>query len=54
MNAVFAALPADDLARVRRLEIFDEIEEWQLISGHYCISTAFKDGSGIGLDHMPF
>lgn len=54
MNAVFDALPPADLARVRKLEIFDEIEEWQLISSHYCISTAFKDERGLGLDKMPF
>eukprot|EP00038_Savillea_parva_P031975 m.92441 g.92441 ORF g.92441 m.92441 type:complete len:306 (+) comp9959_c0_seq1:108-1025(+) len=54
MNAVFKLLPAEDVARVRKLEIFDEIEEWELISAHYCISTAFKDSQNLGLDAMPF
>jgi hypothetical protein len=25
---------------VEKLELFDELEEWHLISGHYCISMA--------------
>mmetsp|Transcript_10523 Transcript_10523/g.27052 ORF Transcript_10523/g.27052 Transcript_10523/m.27052 type:complete len:306 (+) Transcript_10523:53-970(+) len=53
MNAVFGMLSEKDMARVRKLEIFDEIEEWELISAHYCISTAYKDACGIGLDKMP-
>ena len=28
--------------RVSRLEIFDEVEEWHLLSGHYCVSWAVK------------
>ncbi|KAJ3043045.1 Leucine carboxyl methyltransferase 1 [Rhizophlyctis rosea] len=32
----------DEKARVSRLEIFDEVEEWHLLSGHYCISWAVK------------
>ncbi|KAI9333921.1 leucine carboxyl methyltransferase 1 [Zopfochytrium polystomum] len=33
-----------ELARVRRLEIFDEIEEWELMGDHYCVSWAWKGG----------
>jgi tRNA wybutosine-synthesizing protein 4 len=53
MNSVFDGLPAAELARVRKLEIFDEVEEWQLISSHYCIATAYKDSKGLGLNAMP-
>eukprot|EP01068_Selenidium_serpulae_P008692 Selendium_serpulae@DN5050_c0_g1_i2.p1 len=31
-----------DVMRVQRLELFDEIEEWRLIQGHYFISVAIK------------
>jgi len=33
------------VARAARLEIFDEMEEWRLIQGHYCIVCAVKEGS---------
>ena len=27
--------------------MFDELEEWRLILGHYCLATAVKDPAGI-------
>ena len=27
----------------------DEIEEWSLITGHYCIAWAAKDAGALGL-----
>lgn len=30
-------------SRIGRLELFDEVEEWNLIQGHYCIVWAFND-----------
>ena len=33
-----------DLARIERLEIFDEFEEWDLIQAHYCIVVATVGG----------
>lgn len=31
-------------ARVARLEMVDEIEEWELLAGHYCVVWAWRDG----------
>lgn len=31
------------MSRVERLEIFDELEEWHLIQGHYCIAYAHQE-----------
>lgn len=28
--------------RMARLEILDELEEWYLLSAHYCVAWAFK------------
>eukprot|EP00041_Stephanoeca_diplocostata_P031323 m.973415 g.973415 ORF g.973415 m.973415 type:complete len:89 (-) comp23935_c2_seq7:364-630(-) len=53
MNQVYAKLSPAERSRIQKLEIFDEVEEWHLINAHYCISTAFKDPSAIGLDGMP-
>jgi [phosphatase 2A protein]-leucine-carboxy methyltransferase len=33
-------------ARVGRLEIFDELEEWEVIMRHYCLVYAWR-GSAI-------
>jgi len=32
--------PKEELKRISKLELFDEFEEWELISRHYCISWA--------------
>ena len=28
--------------RMARLEILDELEEWHLLAGHYCVAWAYK------------
>ena len=30
-------LEATEKARIEKLEIFDEFEEWELLQSHYCI-----------------
>jgi O-methyltransferase involved in polyketide biosynthesis len=37
-------------ARVARLEIFDEIEEWEMIMSHYCITRAHRMGNATVFD----
>lgn len=32
--------------RVGRLEMVDEVEEWRLLAGHYCVSCGWRDGGG--------
>jgi tRNA wybutosine-synthesizing protein 4 len=32
----------EDKARVAKLEIFDEIEEWEMLMSHYCLTVAHK------------
>ncbi|KAL2918319.1 carboxy methyl transferase for protein phosphatase 2A [Polyrhizophydium stewartii] len=39
----------EEKARLARLEIFDEVEEWVLLSRHYCISWTAKVSDGSGL-----
>ena len=39
----------NELVRISRLELLDEMEEWQLLAGHYCIAWGWKtadDGKG--------
>ena len=44
MNDVYyRVLPRADVARVERLELFDEVEEWHLMSAHYCIAVAVNE-----------
>lgn len=41
MNDIYTNfLDRADVGRAERIEIFDELEEWHLIQGHYCISMA--------------
>ncbi|KAJ3299696.1 hypothetical protein HK104_007624 [Borealophlyctis nickersoniae] len=35
-------VPDEEKARINRLEIFDEVEEWRLLSAHYCVSWGVK------------
>ncbi|ORX49136.1 leucine carboxyl methyltransferase [Hesseltinella vesiculosa] len=43
MNAVHDQwLDENDKQRINRLEILDELEEWKLISSHYCVAYAYK------------
>ena len=48
-----AAVRGPGHGRVERLEMFDELEEWRLILGHYCLATAVKDPAGL-LDTSAF
>ncbi|KAF7721405.1 hypothetical protein EC973_004711 [Apophysomyces ossiformis] len=43
INAIHdQCLTKSDIARMTRLEILDELEEWRLLAGHYCIAWAYK------------
>jgi hypothetical protein len=33
-------ISSDERARIAKLEIFDEVEEWELMGDHYCVSWA--------------
>ena len=35
-------LSREDKHRIAKLEIFDEIEEWQMLMGHYSLTVAVK------------
>ena len=47
-------LPTDthSPARAERAELFDEFEEWYLMSAHYCMALAVNHGDG-GIDLRP-
>ncbi|KAI9314464.1 S-adenosyl-L-methionine-dependent methyltransferase [Dichotomocladium elegans] len=38
-------LDPKDLARIARLEMLDELEEWRLLSAHYCVAWAYKSAN---------
>lgn len=37
-------VPDEEKARVAGLEMVDEVEEWELLAGHYCVVWAWRDG----------
>ena len=39
----YRVLPRADVLRAERLELFDELEEWHLMSAHYCVALAVND-----------
>jgi hypothetical protein len=44
MNDVYyKVLPRSLVTRCERLELFDELEEWHLMSAHYCIAVAVNE-----------
>ena len=44
MNDVYyRLLPRDAVAAAERLELFDELEEWHLMSAHYSITVAVNE-----------
>ena len=55
MNDVYYNfLHKDEVKRIEKLEIFDELEEWHLIQGHYCITVAIKVGSAVSMENMGY
>lgn len=45
MNVVYASkLDAGERARIEKLEIFDEFEEWELLQSHYCLCLGKRVG----------
>lgn len=44
MNDIYKHfLNPSELARIEKLELFDEFEEWHMIQGHYCINMAANE-----------
>ncbi|KAF9964320.1 hypothetical protein BGZ70_006626 [Mortierella alpina] len=42
MNTLHASLSDEEMKRISTLEIFDEVEEWQLLAQHYCVAWAYR------------
>ncbi|KAL8998696.1 MAG: hypothetical protein Q9188_006043 [Gyalolechia gomerana] len=40
----------DEKERVAGLEMVDEVEEWRLLAGHYCVAWGWRDGDGEAKD----
>ncbi|SLM39308.1 S-adenosyl-L-methionine-dependent methyltransferase-like [Lasallia pustulata] len=38
----------EEKERVAGLEMVDEVEEWELLAGHYCVAWGWKGGAGEG------
>lgn len=45
-DCYYRLLPTDEVKRTERLELFDEVEEWHLMSAHYCIAVAVNELPG--------
>lgn len=43
-------VPAAERSRVERLEWVDEVEEWELLVGHYCVAWGWREGVGVGAE----
>ncbi|KAG0051007.1 hypothetical protein BGZ83_004224 [Gryganskiella cystojenkinii] len=41
MNKLHSSLADEEMKRISGLEIFDEVEEWQLLANHYCVTWAY-------------
>lgn len=41
-TSVIGLYVANKLIRMAKLEILDELEEWRLLSAHYCVAWAYK------------
>ena len=61
MNQVYSRfISREEQRRVARVEIFDELEEWHLIQGHYAITVAVREScsssssSSSSFCNMPF
>jgi [phosphatase 2A protein]-leucine-carboxy methyltransferase len=37
----------DELQRISKLELLDEMEEWRLLASHYCIAWGWTNGSDV-------
>jgi hypothetical protein len=37
-------IPPSEKARINRIELFDEVEEWELLMNHYCVSIGIRGG----------
>jgi tRNA wybutosine-synthesizing protein 4 len=51
MNDVYANfLDKDEVVKAERLELFDELEEWHMIQGHYAISIGYRGAKDSTVD----
>lgn len=37
-------IPQSEKIRINRIEMLDEVEEWELLMSHYCVSMGIKGG----------
>jgi [phosphatase 2A protein]-leucine-carboxy methyltransferase len=42
----------DELRRIAKLELLDEMEEWRLLASHYCLAWAWING--VNAKESPF
>ncbi|KAF9578598.1 hypothetical protein BGW38_005520 [Lunasporangiospora selenospora] len=48
MNTLHDSISEAEMKRISALEIFDEVEEWQLLAQHYCIAWAYNVKKDLG------
>lgn len=44
MNFLWEEVNVKEKARVASLEMLDEVEEWRLLAGHYCVVWGWRNG----------
>lgn len=45
-------IPMTEKIRINRIEMLDEVEEWELLMSHYCVSMGIRGGNEINRDTM--
>lgn len=48
VDGVWEDVGGEEKGRVAGLEMVDEVEEWRLLAGHYCVAWGWRDGDGDG------
>jgi hypothetical protein len=38
-------IPPSEKTRINKIEMLDEVEEWEMLMSHYCVSMGIRGGS---------
>ena len=42
----------EELRRIAKLELLDEMEEWRLLASHYCVAWGWRTANGEDKPHL--
>lgn len=46
VDEIWEGVDKSEKDRVAGLEMVDEVEEWKLLAGHYCVAWGWRDSEG--------